>query len=92
MNAFGMGTEYDLMLQPNGVVQGRQGAMGMVADVQGQWGFDMDTNVLTMQLFAMMMGTPAGQDVIQVQLGAAGGGILQGTDMMGRQFQLRRIG
>jgi hypothetical protein len=38
------------------------------------------------------MGTPAGQDVIQVQLGAAGGGILQGTDMMGRQFQLRRIG
>jgi|GEM_PF-3583294 hypothetical protein len=92
MNAFGMGTEYDLMLQPNGVVQGRQGAMGMVADVQGQWGFDMNTNVLTMQLFAMMMGTPAGQDVIQVQLGTAGGGILQGTDMMGRQFQLRRIG
>ena len=27
-----------------------------------------------------------------VQLGTAGGGILQGTDMMGRQFQLRRIG
>jgi hypothetical protein len=92
VSAFGMGTEYDVMLHPNGMIQGRQGAMGMVADVQGQWGFDVNTNVLTMNVVAMMMGMPAGQDLLQVQLSGAGGGVLHGVDMMGRQFQLRRIG
>jgi hypothetical protein len=40
----------------------------------------------------MMMGMPAGQDLLQVQLSDAGGGVLHGVDMMGRQFQLRRLG
>jgi hypothetical protein len=92
VHAFGVGSEYDLLLHPNGLLQGRQGAMGMVIDVQGQWGFDMCSNVLTLKIVAMMMGMPAGQDVIQVQLVPAGGGVLQGADAMGRQFRLVRIG
>ena len=60
VSAFGVGSEYDLILHPNGVLQGRQAAMGMTADVQGQWGFDLNTNVLTMNIVAVMMGVPAG--------------------------------
>jgi hypothetical protein len=66
--------------------------MGMVIDVQGQWGFDPNTNVLTLNVMGMMMGMPTGQDVIQVQLSPAGSGVLQGADAMGRQFQLVKIG
>ncbi len=91
VSAFGMGSEYDLMLHEDGSLQGRQLAMGMAVDVQGQWGFDLNTNVLSMNLIAVMMGVPTGQDQIQVQVSDAGG-VLQGVDMMGRQFQLRKIG
>lgn len=87
----GMVTAYDLFLHPNGVVEGMQMAMGVSAQVQGQWGFDPQSHVLTLQLVAMMMGMPAGQDLIQMQIVGEAGGILQGADAMGRQFALRRI-
>jgi hypothetical protein len=91
VSAFGMGSEYDLVLLENGSLRGSQLAMGMRVDVEGQWGFDLNSNVLSMNLVAVMMGVPTGQDQIQVQLTSARG-VLQGTDMMGRQFQLRKLG
>jgi hypothetical protein len=91
VSAFGVGTEYDLVLHETGMLQGQQSAMGTVADVQGQWAFDLDTNVLAMNLVAVMMGTPVGQDNLQVQL-SRNGDVLHGVDMMGRQIQLCKIG
>ena len=92
VSAFGVGSEYDLFLHPNGMLQGKQGAMGIVIDVHGQWGFDLNTNILTLNVVGMMMGMPVGQDVIQVQVIPAGNGVLQGADAMGRQCQLIKIG
>jgi len=92
VSAFGAGAEYDLTLHENGLLEGRQGAMGMVVDVRGQWGFDLNRNILTLNVVAMMMGIAAGQDVIQMVLHPGNGGVLHGVDAMGRQFQLLKIG
>lgn len=92
MTAFGGGAEYDLFLHPNGVIEGGQAVMGTSVPIQGQWGFDTTSNMLNMNLVAMVMGMPAGQDYVQVQLADSGGGMVTGVDGLGRQFALRRIG
>ncbi len=90
MNVFGASTGFDLLLQPNGALQGTQQLMGMTAQLQGQWGFDGSTKTLTLQLVAMMMGFPAAQDVIQVRITGRDGALLRGSDILGREFVLRR--
>jgi len=92
MQVFGVVTQFDLMLHPDGALQGRQTMMGIQAEVQGQWGFDLNTSVLTLDLVAVMMGMPTGQDRIQMQVAPGEGGVLQGADAMGRRFLLRRVG
>jgi hypothetical protein len=92
MNAFGVGTQFDLLLHPSGALTGTQALMGMAAPLQGAWAFDQRNNSLTLQLVAMMMGMPAGQDVIQMQITGRNGPWLHGVDAVGRQFALMRVG
>lgn len=88
----GVGTAYDLVLGPDGSLQGRQSLFGVAAELQGQWAFDDVDNVLTMRLTATMMGMPAAQDVLRMQVTGRDGGILVGADAMGRQFRMQRVG
>jgi len=91
MVMFGVASDYDLLLHPNGALQGTQMMMGMAVPLQGGWAFYPANNVLMLQIVAIMMGMPAGQDVMQMQITGQEGRGLRAVDAMGRQFQLQRI-
>jgi len=92
MTAFGATSTCELMLLPDGSLQGSQNLMGVTAPLQGQWGFDPSSQVLQLHLVVVMMGVPAGEDMLQIQLRGQEGAVLQGVDAMGRHFALQRIG
>ncbi len=92
MQYMGMATAYDLMMHPNGALQGVQQMMGVSVNLQGQWGFNGMNNILTIQMAAMVMGMPTAQDLMQIQLQRQDGNNLYGADAMGRQFVLTRVG
>jgi hypothetical protein len=92
MAAFGVVTEFDLLLHPNGALQGTQMMMGMAVALQGAWACHPGNHVLTLQLVAVMMGMPAAQDMMQMQITGQDGPFLRAADAMGRQFALQRIG
>jgi hypothetical protein len=92
MAMFGVVSDYDLLLHPNGALQGSQMMMGMAVPLQGGWAFYPANNVLALQVVAIMMGMPAAQDVMQMQITGQVGPTLHAVDAMGRQFQLQRIG
>jgi hypothetical protein len=91
ISVFGVGSSFDVFLHPNGTLESTQTMMGFAAQLQGQWGFDGNSNTLTLQIVTMMMGMPTAQDLIQMQITGRDGALLQGADAMGRQFVLQRL-
>lgn len=92
MNAFGVISAFDLMLYPNGMLQGQQNTMGAVTQLQGQWFFDVGSGTLTCQIVVGMMGMPVSQETVQMRITGAQGPVVYAQDPMGRQFALQRVG
>ena len=92
MNGFGGQIDFYLMLYPNGGLQGRQIMMGMPSDLQGQWMFDLASSLLTMHVVTSTMGMPTAQNVVQIQVTGAQDDAVQGRDMAGNGYLLRRLG
>ena len=92
MNTFGVVSAFDLLLHPNGTLQGQQNVLGVGAELRGQWLFDPASNELGFRLVTIMMGIPVNEDNVQIQITSAHGQLLLAQDALGRQFQLRRVG
>jgi hypothetical protein len=91
VNTFGALTSFDLLLHPNGSLQGQQQTAGMLSDLHGQWSFDASSRLLTMQVVTSMMGVPTSHDLVQVCIVGWEGALLQGRDAAGRPFVLQRM-
>lgn len=92
MNAYGVGSAFDMVFYPNGMLQGQQMGVPMPVQQQGQWFFDPMRQLLTLQILASSMGMPVGQETVLIQFGGGNAGALFGQDGMGRQFQFQRTG
>jgi len=92
MNAFGVISAFDLLLYPNGALQGQQNTMGAVTQLQGQWFFDVASGTLSFQIVVGMMGMPVSQETVQMRITGVQGPVVYGQDLIGRQFVLQRVG
>ena len=92
MNAFGNVSAFDMVLHPNGTLQGQQLGVPMPLQQQGQWGFDPAQGLLTLKLWISQMGMPLGQETVMIRLLGAQGGVVFGQDMNGRLFQFQHAG
>lgn len=91
MNAYGMPASFDLLLYPNGALQGQQTQALMPVQLQGQWFYDPARQTLAFQFTTFMAGLPSGQDAVQMQITGTNGVQLFAVDTLGRQFQLQRV-
>jgi hypothetical protein len=92
MNAFGAVSAFDMILHPNGMLQGQQMGVPMPVQHLGQWGFDPAQGLLTLMLQISQMGMPLGQETVMIRFQGAQGGAVFGQDMTGRLFQFQRTG
>jgi hypothetical protein len=67
--------------------------MGITAQIAGQWAFDGFRNVLELMMMPVMMGMPIGQqDLLVIQVTGQHGASIVGQDMIGRGYELQRVG
>ncbi len=92
INAYGIiGSTMTLSLLPNGQLSGQQAVMGIVGNLQGTWGYDKRSKILTLQVTANIGGL-FNTDIIQIQITRQAGGNLYGQDMALRNYTLKRLG
>ncbi len=92
MDAFGALSAFELLLYPNGSLQGQQNTMGSMTQLQGQWAFDSASGTLNCQLVVSTMGMPVSQEAVQMRITGVQGAVVHAQDTLGRQYMLQRVG
>jgi len=91
MNMFGIATEYQLQLAPNGALTGIQHLMGIQGQLQGQWAFDGPNSVLAIRFAATALGMTSEPELLHIRVQQTPQGLV-GTDLAGRNYHFQRLG